>query len=161
MKTLQQKIKENNEDIKHYVDGILVCPENEILILQRANYLKNFRGQWGFVGGSIDKKDNTSKDAIIREIKEETGIELNNNEIKNMKSLEVHQHLGGPNDDIIVSDTEYWLVLLDDKYDIKISREHQRFKWVNNETFKEKQGKYMSDVYHYIEKYYNELNERR
>ena len=161
MKTLKDKINENKEDIKHYVDGILIAPDNEILILQRANYLKNFRGQWGFVGGSVDKKDNTNKDAIIREIKEETGIELNNNEIKNMASLEVHQHLGGPNDDIIVSDTEYWIVLLDKKYDIKISREHQRYKWVNDETFKEKQGKYMSDVYHYIEKYYNKLNERR
>lgn len=158
MKTLKDKILENqNNEIKHYVDGILIAPDNEILILQRANYLKNFRGKWGFVGGSVDKKDNSNKDAIIREIKEETGIELNNNEKKNMKVLEVHEHLGRPDDEnvvSVVSDTEYWIIRLDEKYDIKISKEHQRYKWVNEETFKEKQGKYISDVYHYIEKYY-------
>ena len=155
MKTLKDKILENqNNEIKHYVDGILIAPDNEILILQRANYLKNFRGKWGFVGGSVDKKDKTNKDAIIREIKEETGIELNDNEKKTMYSYEIHEHLGGPNDEEVVSDTEYWIIRLDEKYDIKISKEHQRYKWVNEETFKEKQGKYISDVYHYIEKYY-------
>ena len=157
MKSLKEKIKENNEEVHHYVDGILINPDNEILILQRANYLKNFRGQWGFVGGSVDKKDNSNKDAIIREIKEETGIELNDHEKENMKSYEIHEHLGGPNDEEVVSDTEYWIVKLDEKYDIKISKEHQRYKWVDSESFKEKQGKYMSDVYHYIEKIYREM----
>ena len=128
MKSLYQKLKENKEDIYHYVDGILINPDNEILILQRANYLKNFRSQWGFVGGSVDKKDNSKKDAIIREIKEETGIELNDNEKKNMYSYELHEHLGGPNDEEVVADTEYWIIKLDDKYDIKISKEHQRYK---------------------------------
>ena len=157
MKSLKEKIKENNEEVHHYVDGILINPDNEILILQRANYLKNFRGQWGFVGGSVEKKDNSNKDAIIREIKEETGIELNDHEKENMKSYEIHEHLGGPNDEEVVSDTEYWIVKLDEKYDIKISKEHQRYKWVDSESFKEKQGKYMSDVYHYIEKIYREM----
>ena len=157
MKSLKEKIQENKEEVHHYVDGILINPDNEILILQRANYLKNFRGQWGFVGGSVDKKDNSNKDAIIREIKEETGIELNDNEKKNMKSYELHEHLGGPDDEIVVSDTEYWIIKLDEKYDIKISKEHQRYKWVDNESFKEKQGKYMADVYQYIEKIYKEM----
>jgi len=157
MKSLKEKIKENREEVHHYVDGILINPDNEILILQRANYLKNFRGQWGFVGGSVDKKDNSNKDAIIREIKEETGIELNDHEKENMKSYEIHEHLGGPNDEEVVSDTEYWIIRLDEKYDIKISKEHQRYKWVDSESFKEKQGKYMADVYHYIEKIYIEM----
>lgn len=157
MKTLKDKIKENKEDIHHYVDGILIAPDNEILILQRANYLKNFRGQWGFVGGSVDKNDKTNKDAIIREIKEETGIELNVNEKRNMKNIGLHQHLGGNDDKEVIAYTEYWIIKLDKKYDIKISKEHQRYTWVNEETFKEKQGKYMSDIYHYIEKYYKEF----
>jgi len=157
MKSLKEKIKENKKEVHHYVDGILINPDNEILILQRANYLKNFRGQWGFVGGSVDKEDNSNKDAIIREIKEETGIELNDHEKENMKSYEIHEHLGGPNDEEVVSDTEYWIIRLDEKYDIKISKEHQRYKWVDSESFKEKQGKYMPDVYHYIEKIYKEM----
>ena len=157
MKTLKDKIKENKEDIHHYVDGILIAPDNEILILQRANYLKNFRGQWGFVGGSVDKNDKTNKDAIIREIKEETGIELNVNEKRNMKNIGLHQNLGGNDDKEVIAYTEYWIIKLDKKYDIKISKEHQRYTGVNEETFKEKQGKYMSDIYHYIEKYYKEF----
>jgi len=152
MKSLKDKIQENN--IKHYVDGILVNTDNQILILRRANYMKQFPGAWGFVGGSIDKKDNSSKDAIIREIKEETGIELTDNEIKNMFLIETHQHLGGNNDEKIVSDTEYWLVKLDSNPEIKISREHSKYEWINEEEIKERKRNFISDVFHYIEKYY-------
>ena len=157
MKSLKQKINENIKGIRHYVDGILVSPDNEILLLQRANYMKIFRGLWGFVGGSIEESDKSNKEAIIREIKEETGIELNVNEKRNMKNIGLHQHLGGNNDKEVIAYTEYWVIKLDEKYDIKISKEHQRYKWVNEETFKEKQGKYMPDIYHYIEKYYKEF----
>ena len=145
---------ENKDKIKHYVDGILVSPDDEILILQRANYMKQFRGLWGFVGGSIEEKDKSPKDAIIREVKEETGIELTFNEQYHMKSFDKHEHMGGTNDKEVVSDTEYWLIKLESKPEIKLSREHQRYKWMSENNFKEKQGKYMPDVFHEIQNYY-------
>lgn len=72
MKSIINYINES-QDIKRYVDCILVSPEDKILILRRANYMKKFGGKWGFVGGSIDNKDKDSKAAVKREIKEETG----------------------------------------------------------------------------------------
>ena len=132
---------------KHYVDGILVSPDNEILILQRANYMSHFKGLWGFVGGSIEEKDKSSKDTIIREVKEETGIDLTFNEQHHIKYLDKILHEDK-------SDTEYWIIKLESKPEIKLSKEHQRYKWMTEHSFKEKQGKYMPDVFQEIQKYY-------
>ena len=155
MKSLKELILESK--IHHYVDGILVNKDtDEILLLQRAGYLKLFGGQWGFVGGSIEESDKSAKDALIREIKEETGITLSFNEEHSIKFFEKHEHLGGPDDEIVVSDTQYFIVELETKPEIKLSREHSRYKWFNKETIKEKQDKCISDVFHYIQKYYDD-----
>lgn len=154
MKSLKELILENK--IRHYVDGILINKDtDEILLLQRAGYLKMFGGKWGFIGGSIENSDKSAKDALIREIKEETGIELSFNEKNSIKSFGKQEHLGGPNDDIVVSDTEYFIVELETKPEIKLSREHSRYKWFDKESIKEKQGKCIPDVFHYIQKYYD------
>ena len=154
MKSLKELILEN--EIRHYVDGILVNKDtDEILLLQRAGYLKLFGGKWGFIGGSIENSDKSAKDALIREIKEETGIELSFNEKNSMKSFGKQEHLGGPNNDIVVSDTEYFIIELETKPEIKLSREHSRYKWFDKESIKEKQGKCIPDVFHYIQKYYD------
>ena len=154
MKSLKELILENK--IRHYVDGILVNKDtDEILLLQRAGYLKLFGGKWGFIGGSIENSDKSAKDALIREIKEETGIELSFNEKNSIKSFGKQEHLGGPNDDIVVSDTEYFIIELETKPEIKLSREHSRYKWFDKESIKEKQGKCIPDVFHYIQKYYD------
>ena len=107
MKHITDWINENKDEIKHYVDGILISEDEKILILRRANYMKNFGGQWGFVGGSVDKKDKNNKEAIIREIEEETKIKLTFNEQQKMKAINKQEH---ENNGSVVSDTEYWLI---------------------------------------------------
>ena len=108
---LDKPFAENKNEVRHYVDGILVSEDERILILRRANYMENFGGQWGFVGGSVDKKDKNNKEAIIREIKEETKIELTFNEQHNMKVIDKQGH--EREDGSIGSDTEYWLIKLE------------------------------------------------
>lgn len=152
MKKLTDWINENKGEIKHYVDGILVSEDEKILILRRANYMKNFGGQWGFVGGSVDKKDKNNKEAIIREIKEETGIELTFNEQQKMKAVDKQGH--EREDGSIGSDTEYWLIKLETTPDIKISREHSKYEWVGPEETKERNRKFMPDIFHYIQLYF-------
>ena len=152
MKKLTDWINENRGEIKHYVDGILVSEDEKILILRRANYMKNFGGQWGFVGGSVDKKDKNNKEAIIREIKEETGIELTFNEQQKMKAVDKQGH--EREDGSIGSDTEYWLIKLETTPDIKISREHSKYEWIGPEETKERNRKFMPDVFHYIQLYF-------
>lgn len=152
MKHITDWINENKDDIKHYVDGILISEDERILLLRRANYMKNFGGQWGFIGGSVDKKDKNNKEAIIREIEEETKIKLTFNEQQKMKSIGKQEH---KNNDSIVSDTEYWLIRLESNPDIKISREHSKYEWIDANTFKNKTFKFMPDVFNYIQKYFN------
>ena len=152
MKHITDWINENKGEIKHYVDGILVSEDEKILILRRANYMKNFGGQWGFVGGSIDKKDKNNKEAIIREIEEETKIKLTFNEQQKMKAIDKQEH---ENNGSVVSDTEYWLIKLESNPDVKISREHSKYEWIDADTFKNKTFKFMPDVFHYIQKYFN------
>ena len=154
MKDITSVINENKE-IKHYVDAIIVNPDDELLLLQRAGYVKPFGGKWAFVGGSIDEKDKSPKDALIREIKEETGIELTFNENHEMEHFGKEQHMGGTNDEEVVSDTEYFIVKLETKREVKISREHARYRWFDKDSIKEKQGKCIPDVFHYIQRYYD------
>jgi 8-oxo-dGTP pyrophosphatase MutT (NUDIX family) len=152
MKHITDWINENRGEIKHYVDGILVSDDEKILILRRANYMKNFGGQWGFVGGSVDKKDKNNKEAIIREIEEETKIKLTFNEQQKMKAIDKQEH---ENNGSVVSDTEYWLIKLESNPDVKISREHSKYEWIDADTFKNKTFKFMPDVFNYIQKYFN------
>ena len=64
----------NESQNKEYVD-IFVVYNDKILFLRRANYIRQFGGKWCFPGGHIDNNE-TSKDAIIRELKEETGLDV-------------------------------------------------------------------------------------
>lgn len=144
MKSIQDYITESQ--VKHYVDGILISPDDEILILRRANYMKKFSGKWGFVGGSIDDKDKNSKAAIKREIKEETGWELTWNEEHEAELFDKIIHEDG-------SITEYWLIKLETKPEIKISREHSKYEWYEIENNKD--YKWMPNIYQIIQKYYN------
>ncbi len=145
MKSLISIINESLQ--KRYVDAILVSPDDKILILRRANYMKKFGGKWGFVGGSIDDKDKDSKAAIKREIKEEIGYELTWNEEHEMKMFDKINHQDN-------SSTEYWLVKLEVNPEIKISREHSKYEWYEIEN--DKDYKWMPDVYQIIQKYYND-----
>ena len=145
MKNILNYIFESIE--KKYVNIIVVSPENEILILRRANYMKKFKGLWGFPGGSIDAKDKDSKSAVIRELKEETGIELSwNEEYKYLKKFETIKNNDG-------SISEYFIVKLETKPTIKISREHSKYDWfdIKNKT----NYKWMPDIFQIIQKYYD------
>lgn len=125
---------------------IVVSPEDKILILRRANYMKKFKSLWGFPGGSLDNKDKDAKAAAIRELKEETQIELTWNESHECKKLDEIK-----NDDGSVS--IYFITKLETDKDVKISREHSKFEWFDKST----QGnhKWMPDVFQMIQKYYD------
>ena len=63
MKSILEKIYEATQQEHHrYVDVFIVADDN-VLILQRANYMRKFGGCWGVVGGSIEKTDKDSRAA--------------------------------------------------------------------------------------------------
>lgn len=137
MKKLTDFIKESLNS-KKYVDGLLINDKNQLLILRRANYIKNFGGKWGVVGGSIENNE-SSKDAIIREIKEETGYKLTWNEEHEMKFLTSKVHQNG-------ASTDYWLVKLEIDPEIHISREHSKYEWIDINNIVEDR-KWLPDLY--------------
>lgn len=147
MKKFGEFILENTEN-KIYVNMIVVSDNDKILIMRRANYMKKFPGLWGFPGGSYEKsKDKTIKDGAIRELKEETQIELTFNE--NRKCREFAKIKNKDN-----SISYYFLVELETSPidNIKISKEHSKYDWY---SFKEqKQFKWMPDVFQLIQEYY-------
>lgn len=57
------------------IGAVIVNPEGKILLAKRGPKAKNEKGKWEFPGGSVEFGD-TMKDTIIREMKEELGIEI-------------------------------------------------------------------------------------
>ncbi len=60
-------------NLRHVVvDAIAINNKNQLLLVKRAKHV--FRGgKWGLPGGYMDR-DETIKDAVIREVKEETNL---------------------------------------------------------------------------------------
>ena len=129
------------------VKVLLVNSNNDVLL----GYSHN---NYQFPGGHVEENE-TLVQAVNREVLEETGIELTFNEKHAMEHFGKEQHMGGENDEEVVSDTEYFIVKLETKPEVKISREHARYKWFDKESIKEKQGKCIPDVFHYIQRYYD------
>jgi 8-oxo-dGTP pyrophosphatase MutT (NUDIX family) len=86
----------------------------------RSKDSEMFPGQWGLVGGHIDINE-TPKNAVIREFKEETGIEINNcKEIAQASNPEIH----------------YFESYLDnDKILILEGKEHKNYRWMTKEEW--------------------------
>lgn len=144
MQTLKKYILEStNNDIKKYVNMIVLSPDDDVLILRRANYMRKFRGMYGFPGGSLDKNDKGSKEGAIRELFEETGITLTWNEEHKCKKYDSIQNKDG-------SISDYWIVTLETKPEIKLSKEHSIYEWFNDKS--DTKHKWMPDVFQIIQK---------
>lgn len=57
------------------IKAVIVNSKNEILLLRRNSDLRHNPGKWDLPGGHIDENE-TVKEALLREIKEEAGIEV-------------------------------------------------------------------------------------
>lgn len=62
----------------HAADGLLVSEDGRIVLIQREG--ETYYGFWALPGGTVEE-DETIEEALIREMKEETGVEVKPNEI--------------------------------------------------------------------------------
>ena len=97
---------------------------NEVLIVRQSDYLKQGTNKWDVPGGRVQEGEDL-KEAIIRELQEETGI-------RNFSGpLLVGYHT------FKTETNENWLVLhhafrSDDE--VKLSKEHTEFMWISSDS---------------------------
>lgn len=77
-----------NATLRHVVaDAIIINNKNQILLVMRAKH--TFRGgKWGLPGGYLDRNE-TTKEAVMREVSEETNLKA--------KSAELFKVIDNPN----------------------------------------------------------------
>ena len=57
--------------------AFIINDKNQVLLIKRTDKCKNEAGKWNIPGGSIDYNEEVEK-AVIREIKEELGVGIEN-----------------------------------------------------------------------------------
>ncbi|MFP4005427.1 MAG: NUDIX domain-containing protein [Candidatus Hadarchaeia archaeon] len=102
--------------------------ENEILIMKRSQNVGTHPGKWGLVAGYLDELKSVIGKGL-EEISEETGIEEDKIEVMERKGK-----LKWFSDEAETTYISYiLLVKLNDKPEIKLSWEHEDYKWIDIE----------------------------
>ena len=65
--------------------GLVAC-ENKILLCRISKELPRWQGQWTLPGGGIDFGEHP-EDAVVREIEEETGLQVNVGRVATVDSI--------------------------------------------------------------------------
>ena len=105
------------------VVGCLVECDGKIVLLHRQDY-KMEGNKWDLPAGKVDKTDLDKKSAMLRELREETGLTISEKELNFHKTFYV-SHLG------FNFFYHYFNVKLQQIPDIVISKgEHKAFVWV-------------------------------
>jgi len=78
--------------LRHVCVDVLVVKNNELLLVKRASKLLE-GGKWGLVGGFVDRGE-TTKQAVEREVFEETGYK-----VKNIELLTIRDNPDRPHED--------------------------------------------------------------
>ena len=107
------------------IDAIILNENNEVLLIRRD--VEPFRGKWTLVGGRVDVSDNNTEHTVIREVKEETGLDV---EIKNLVGVLADPSTDPPPDPrFFVVQVSYEVIVKSG--DLKVNEEVSEFKWVS------------------------------
>jgi ADP-ribose pyrophosphatase YjhB (NUDIX family) len=122
-------LKEHIELIENYIPtkkascGVILNPEKNILLVKRGIDTKWFPGKWALVGGKVDG-DEEFKDAFVREVKEETNLDLD------FIKYCFNKHDGD-------CEVALFVAITKTPNDIKINKEHSEYKWCTANEIKE------------------------
>ena len=106
------------------VTGILK-DNDKLLIVKRNSNDDLYPGAWEFPGGHVETGE-TLKEALKRELKEEIGFEGTINPIITHYTDEVKNNRHDIEIDFIVN--------VDNNIDVKLSSEHEDYKWVTKDS---------------------------
>jgi 8-oxo-dGTP diphosphatase len=118
------------------VDGFLYLPDRGALILRRSPIETFLTGNFELPGGGVDDGE-TPESTLCREFFEETGID-----VRIVRPYNLFHYISGDGK-TPVANVSYIVVANADVGEIKLSDEHDGFRWVNDiESLKDVQ---MSD----------------
>ena len=111
--------------------NVIIMQDRKALVLKRSSSSKFSPNLWDLPGGKVEPKENL-KEAVVREAKEETGLEV---KPKN-NYFYIHYYPDNSTREnaemaIYAFETE----LIGGK--VKLSQEHSDFKWVSRSNWKE------------------------
>jgi len=95
----------------------------KILLLKRSDKVGTFKGKWAGISGFIEKE--TSLEAALREIKEETGVDSNQLELL---KIGIPFEINDTTNDVIWSINPFLFLFKGDE--IKIDWEHDTYEWI-------------------------------
>ena len=105
--------------------GVLKCGDS-VLVLKRPENDEDMPGVWEFPSGNAEVGEDLHE-ALIREVREETGVELNK---KNLKIISLQQYESEKEDYIKCSVQINFVVKLKKMPEVRLSEEHTAYKWV-------------------------------
>lgn len=108
--------------MKKAVKALLIDQENKILTMYRSATHPKWAHQIDFPGGVVEKGEDDI-DALIREIKEECGFTIDRSMVKKLSTYKTP---------IITRDI--FAVYLKNSPNVKISWEHESYRWVAIDT---------------------------
>lgn len=119
------------------IKAVVLNDDNEMLVLKRAKNVKFSPGKYDLIGGHIEEKENL-KDSILREIKEESGLDCVFGEIIDVVEF--------PEDSLQFKEEKRGIrcICYSDSKEVKLSHEHESYEWVplekSTDKFSEKDG---------------------
>jgi 8-oxo-dGTP diphosphatase len=119
--------QKNKKIIQKIVLGGVVIREGKILILQRHKDEDVYPNMWELPSGKREPLE-PSEDSLIREVKEETGLD-----IKIIMPFSVFDYQVEKLDEIRDSTQINFLVTPINNKEVKLSEEHQAFAWITKD----------------------------
>jgi len=120
--------REKPDNFIHDIEVVacLVEYQEKFILLHRQNN-KIHGDKWGQPAGKVDDSDESNSDAMIRELREETGIEANKEDLIFYKTFFVSH----PDRDFLY---HYFVLILKEEPKIILSeKEHKGFSWVTTD----------------------------
>lgn len=106
------------------VVGGVILRESKILIVQRSSNEETYPDLWEVPSGKKEPLENAI-DAVLREVKEETGLSSSIIDIINTFNFSVEKQ-----DEIRDVTQINFLLKINDNCEIKLSEEHQNYAWI-------------------------------
>ncbi|HKM19902.1 MAG TPA: NUDIX hydrolase [Candidatus Dojkabacteria bacterium] len=113
---------------KENISCLLLNPDKKFLLIQRTPKDDSFPGFWELPSGGIEEGEDMPK-TVVREVKEETGIDISDRELKEVDS-EKYSFTTEKGDIKNITETTF-LVFLDNTPEVILSDEHINYQWVS------------------------------